>query len=137
METYAAFNPTDRNKIMATTLWGFKELTRLYKTKSFLDQADRDALRLARTAALVGFHRLSKIAMEQERWVFHTIPKFQMLDHMVRRSYRTGLAVWLTWTFCDEDFMGFLARVAASTHASSTDKVPVQRWLLAFYNSTA
>ena len=137
METYAAFNPTDHNKIMATTLWGFKELTRLYKTKSFLDQADRDALRLARTAALVGFHRLSKIAMEQGRWVFHMIPKFHMLDHMVRRSYRTGLAVWLTWTFCDEDFMGFLARVAASTHASSTNKVPVQRWLLAFYNSTA
>ena len=78
-----------------------------------------------------------KIAMEQGQWVFHMIPKIHMLDHMVRRSYRTGLAVWLTWTFCDEDFMGFLARVAASTHASSTNKVPVQRWLLAFYNSTA
>ena len=134
METLATSTPTDHNKIMATTLWGFSELTRLYSLKSFMNQTEISELRLARTAALVGFHRLSKIAMQEGTWVFHMIPKFHMMDHMVRRSIRTGVAVALTWTFTDEDFMGLLARVAAAGHALSTNKVPVQRWLLGFFN---
>ena len=129
--------PTKHNQIMSTVLWGFSQLTALYNI-SFLSSTVRDQLRLARTASLVGFHRLSKWAMQETQYTFHMIPKFHTLDHMVRRSYRTGIGVCLTWTFSDEDFMVFfIARVAASSHAASTNKVPAQRWLLSFSNGHA
>jgi hypothetical protein len=113
------------------TLHGFDQIYKItHQTRfpdCFMNELQTSQLEEARQAALLGYHFLSKTAADNNIYCFHIIPKLHKLDHMLRRSIRTGLSASLFWTFVLESEMSLAAKVIGSCHAASSMRRGIQK----------
>ena len=119
-----------------TALWGFNELWQIpaeIKPRFLLTETELLRLGVARKAAFMAYYTLHKMAAEENRNKYNITPKLHVMDHMVRRTLRTGVSYHLYWTFSSEDFIGSIAKVCGKTHGSSTHARALQRWAVFFW----
>ena len=124
----------DEAKELAMTANGFKMLWEIYHdAPRRLTDHDRQRLETARVRALCGFNSLSQRALNTNRFFFHVIPKYHKLDHTLRFGVRTALNPSSYWTFADEDWIGWMSRLAHSCHSSSMMNRAIFRWQFTYY----
>ena len=123
----------DEAKELAMTAGGFANLWEIYHLPHKLTHHDRARLESARVRALCGFNCLSNRALGGNRFYFHVIPKYHKLDHTLRRSVASGLNASSYWTFSDEDWIGWMSRLAHSCHAHTIQTRAIVRWQITYY----
>lgn len=101
----------------------------------FLNPAERARLSASRQHALEGYCWLWRFAQHTGLARYGARPKLHKLDHLLRRSIRTGVIFSAFWAFCDEDSIGQTARMCTLTYAATMSVRPTQRWLLSFMNN--
>ena len=108
----------------------------IYKHKSiWLDADTRRSLADAREAALFAYNALSDMnsSSNPPRAFFNMIPKYHVVDHLLRDAIVQGMSPRVYWTLGDESWGGELAKVCAQLHPQSMSERAVQRWLAVFF----
>ena len=101
-------------------LWGYCEMMSIFhRNPQWLDDSQLSALADARTAALHCNAMLSSAALEAGRAIWPMKPKHHLLDHMVREALASRQNPCWCWTFCDEDFIGCIHRLAVKSHRTT------------------
>ena len=124
--------PMDR--VLATTMAGFRSLWWLYHSDAVLAQHERIELEESRKIALQGFNTLSSYAKASGQWKYKMRPKFHKLDHALRRTVRTGWNMGMLWSFGEEDWLGQQCHMTGNCDSRSLHRRAVQRWLAFFFN---
>ena len=79
---------------------------------------------------LIVYNYLAQMAIE-EKWVgWNIVPKFHVMDHMLLHVRQTRENPSFTSCFCDEDFVGRIARLAARTHQTSQMERTIDRYTM-------
>ena len=119
---------------IATTMHGFASIWCLLVNCGMrFTHREAEQLRIARRRALEGYHWLSLHASHSGRFLWCLKPKFHKLDECLRRAARTRLNPGFYWAFADEDWIGQLSRLAASTHRCTMQRRVAERWLVHFF----
>ena len=122
------------------SLCGFCELFALGRESKkeltiFMNQDKLKRLQVARGHALHGYNFLWTLALRDNLPRWPSRPKLHQADHLCRRSLSTGICYSTWWSFSNEDWMGVVAKLRASCHASSISTAALNRWLLGFCSS--
>ena len=119
---------------LAACSYGFAALWCIVSAAGMiLTEGEANKLASARRQALMGYQWLAHEAAAREEYLFEFVPKFHKLDESLRRSSRTRVNPAWHWCFSEESWVGFIARLANSTHKVSLQRRTALRWLLHMY----
>ena len=119
---------------VATMMWGYTEMMSIMQRSSqWLTDAQSDALGLARSAALFCNARLASAALAADRAIWPMKPKHHLVDHMCREAIASRHNPTYFWTFCDEDFIGVMKRLATKCHRTTLAERVCQRFLVRYF----
>ena len=117
------------NQVLSSTLWGFAAMYVIWsECPQKLPESQRQTLKIARSAALEGYHWMSLNASENNRYAYLLRPKFHKLDELLRLSATSRRNFMFQWTMCDEDWIGRMVQLASGTRASTTSQRVSSRW---------
>jgi hypothetical protein len=120
---------------LATCSWGFASIWCIVSAAGMiLTEGEANNLASARRHALMGFQWLAHEAAARHDFLFDFVPKFHKLDESLRRSSRTRVNPAWHWCFSEESWVGFIARLANSTHKVALQRRTIERWLVNMYS---
>ena len=89
-------------------------------------------LDVCRKGILFGFRPLAIAAAVAEpvRPLYNMVPKFRMLDHLLRDCVRCRYNFGWCWAMTDEDFVGQIMKLTRGCHLRTISERGALRWLL-------
>lgn len=121
-------------QIIATMMWGYSEMMSVFnRSPQWLTDQQADELSVARNAALYCNARLAAAALEAQQKIWPMKPKHHLVDHMCREAIATRQNPCWFWTFCDEDFIGQMKKLAVRCHRTTMAERVGQRFLLRYF----
>ena len=116
--------------------WALAGLWNIQRNMSLgweLTSDEKASLELCRSCAHRCFYQLHCEAAVIAHPGFNLIPKYHLVDHMVRRSCRTSISSHIFWCFRCEDFMGRMAKLCGKVHGAVVHKRAIERWIVQFW----
>ena len=138
LKEHADMHPQDVHaQQRAAMVWGFVEVFRVCSEgRQWLSDAEARALTLAREASLLCYSALAGEASNTQppKAMYPLKPKHHAWDHALRAAIETKRNPAWHWTFCDEDFIGRVKRIAARTHPNTMAMRTLQRYLCRLFS---
>ena len=121
---------SQHKKTVAAAVWSLNEFfTGMREADRFLTDAEIDRLEGAGKLFCLAYQNLSMHAHRRGVLMWNVVPKMHFFCHIIDDLRKERVNPRFNHCFCDEDFVGRIARIAGVTHRNSMNRRTLDRYL--------